>query len=60
MPMPQKCSKCVCCFVILIDFVCKMDKTHCSQVLFEECKYIAKEKELKRYVVEDVETSSEE
>ena len=42
----------------IIYSVFKMDSNCYSQVFLEECKYIIKEKEIKRYIKYDLEMSS--
>lgn len=42
MPMPEEYSHCVCCFVILVDFVFKVCKKYYLQVFVEVCKYEVK------------------
>ena len=45
-------------FLILIDFVFKIDKNYYPQVFLEECRYIDKEKKVIRYITDDLEISS--
>ena len=44
-------------FLILIDFVFKIDKNYYPQVFLEECRYIDKEKKVIRYITDDLEIS---
>ena len=46
-------------FLILIDFVFKIDKNYYPQVFLEECRYIDKEKKVIRYITDDLEISSD-
>lgn len=45
--------------MILIDSVLKKDKSYYLQVISEECKCIIQEKEMKRYIKDDLELSSD-
>ena len=45
--------------VILIDSVFKTGKNYYAQVFLEECKYVAKEKKMPKYITKDTEISSE-
>ena len=44
--------------VILIDYVFRIGKNYYPQVFLNECKFVAKEKKLPKYVTDDAETSS--
>ena len=57
--MPRESSHCICLSVILIDSVLKMGKNYYLQVFVKECKYTVKEKELTRYINEDLEISDD-
>ena len=58
--MSKEDSHCICLSVILIDSVFEMGTKYYPQVFSEECKYIAKEKKVTRYITEDLEISSDE
>ena len=60
MPMPEEYSHCVCCFVILVDFIFKVCKNYYPQVFVEVCKYEIKKKEFQKKVVMELNTSSKE
>ena len=53
--MPKEGPHCICLSVVLIDTGFKMGKNYYPQVFLEECKYIAKEKEVTKYINEDLE-----
>ena len=44
--------------VILMDFVFRTGKKYYSQVFLEDCKYTIKEKEIPKYIIDDIEISS--
>ena len=48
--MPKEGSQYICLSIILID----------SQVFIEECKYVTREKEMPKYITEDIEIYSDE
>ena len=52
-------SNYTCLAVILIDFVLKKDENYYLQVFLKECKYIEKEKKIIRYIIDDLEISSD-
>ena len=52
-------SDCIFLSMVLIDCVSKMGKNYYSQVFLEECKYIAKEKEVTRHITEEQDISSD-
>ena len=45
--------------VILMDSVFRTGKKYYSQVFLEDCKYIIKEKEIPKYIIDDIEISSD-
>ena len=47
-------SLCICQSVIVIDYVYKMNKNYYPQVFLEECKCKLKEKQITRYITEDI------
>ena len=55
--IPKVESHCTCLSMTLIDSVLKMDKNYYSQVSSEACKYIITEKNMKRYIKDDIEIS---
>ena len=46
-------------FVEIKYFCFKTGKNYYPQVFLEECKYVVKEKEMHKYITDDVETSSD-
>ena len=48
----------ICLVVILINFVLKKDENYYPQVLFNKCNCIAKENNVIRYIIDDLEFSS--
>ena len=52
-------SRFICLSVILIDCVFRTGKNYYPQVLFEEFKYVVKEKKMAKYVFDDIEISSD-
>ena len=51
-------SHCICVSVILIDTVFKMGKNCYPQAFLEECRYIIKDKKIRKYIRDDLETCS--
>ena len=45
--------------VILIDSVFRTGKNYYPQVLLEKCKYVVKEKKIPKYIIDDIEISSD-
>ena len=45
--------------VILIDSVFRTGSNYCSQAILEECKYFVQEKKIPKYVIDDIEISSD-
>ena len=43
----------------MIDSVFKTGNNHYYQVLLEECKYVPKEKKMSKYIIDDIEISSD-
>ena len=43
----------------MIDSVFRTDKHYYPQVFLEECKYVVKEKEIPKYIIDDIEMSSD-
>ena len=44
----------------MIDSVFRIGRKYCPQVSLEECKYIVKEKKMPKYIIKDIEISSDE
>ena len=49
----------ICSSVILIDSVFRRGKNYYPQVFLEECKYVVKEKKIPKYIIDDIEVSSD-
>ena len=49
----------ICLSVILIDSVFRTGKNYYPQVFLEECKYIVKEEKIPKYIIDDIEISSD-
>ena len=45
--------------MIFIDFIFRACKSYYPQVFLEECQYIVKEKKIPKYVIDDIEISSD-
>ena len=58
--MAKEGSQYICLSVILIDSVYRIGKNYYLLVLWEKCKYVAKEKTMPKYIIEDIEISSDE
>ena len=48
-----------CLLVILIDSVFWTGKNYYPQVFLKECKYVVKEKKIPKYIIDDIEISSD-
>ena len=59
MKIPKECSQCICLSVILTDSVHRKDKDFYPQLILEECKYVAKEKNMSNYITDDINISSD-
>ena len=57
--MPKEDSKYICLSVILIDSVFRTGKNYYPQVFLEECKYVVKEEKIPKYIIQDIEVSSD-
>ena len=55
--MPNEGFYCTYLSVILIEYVFGIGKNYYTLVFLEECKYVAKETELTRYIAKDLEFS---
>ena len=56
--MPRDGSQFICLSVILINSVFRADKNYYPQVFLEECKYVVKKKKIPKYIIDDIEVSS--
>ena len=56
----EESNHCVCLSVTLLDSVYKIGKSYYPQVYLEECKYVAKENKVAKYVDADLELDSSE
>ena len=50
-------SQFICLSVILIDFVLRTGKNFFPQMFVEECNYVVKEKNIPKYIIDDIEIS---
>ena len=57
--MPKEGSHCILLSMVFIDSVFIMGNNCYTQAFLEECKYIAKEKEVTRHITEGLEISSD-
>ena len=57
--MPKEDSKYICLSVILIDSVFRTGKNYYPHVFLEECKYVVKQEKIPKYIMEDIEVSSD-
>ena len=57
--IPREGSQFICLSVILIDSVFRTGKNYYPQVFLEECKYVVKEKKIPKYIIDDIEISSD-
>ena len=55
--IPKEGSQYICLSVILIDSVFRTGENYYPQVFLEECKYVAKEKKISKYIIDDIEIS---
>ena len=55
----EKLFQFICLSVILIDSVFRTGKNYYPQVFLEECKYVVKEKKITKYIIDDIEISSD-
>ena len=56
--IPKEDSQCICLSVILINSVFRTGNNYYPQVFLEECKYVVKEKKISKYIIDDIEISS--
>ena len=57
--IPREGSQFICLSVILINSVFKTGKNYYPQVYLEECKYVVKEKKILKYIIGNIEISSD-
>ena len=57
--IPKNSSQFICLSVILINSVFRTGKNYYPQVFLEKCKYVVKEKKIPKYIIDDIETSSD-
>ena len=57
--IPKEGSQFICLSVIFIDSVFRTGKIYYPEVFLEECKYVVKEKKIIKYVIDDIEISSD-
>ena len=50
--VPKEGSRCICLSVVLTDSAFRTGKNYCPQLFLEECKYIAKEKKMPKYITD--------
>ena len=56
--IPKEDSQCICLSVILIDSIFRTVNFY-SQLFLEECKFVVKEKTISKYIIDDIEISSD-
>ena len=57
--IPKEGSQFICLSVILMDSVFRTGKNYYPQVFLEECIYVVKEKKIPKYIIDNVEISSD-
>ena len=57
--MPKEGSQYICLSVILLDSIFRTGKNYYPKVFLEECKYFIKEKTIHKYIIDDIEISSD-
>ena len=57
--IPKEGLQYICLSVILLDSVFRTGKNYYPQVFLEECKYFVKEKKIPKYIIDDIEISSD-
>ena len=57
--IPIEGSQCICLSIILIHSVFRRGKNYDPQVFLEEYKYVIKEKTIPKYVIDDIEISTD-
>ena len=43
----------------MINFVLRTSKNYCRQVFLEKCNYVVEEKKIPKYIINDIEISSD-
>ena len=56
--VPKEGSQCIYLSAILIDSVFRIGNKYYFHAFLEECKYVVKEKEMPKYITDDIEISS--
>ena len=57
--IPREGSQFICFSVILINSVLRTSRNYYPQVFLEECKYAVKEEKIPKYIVDNIEVSSD-
>ena len=57
--IPKEDSQYICLSLIMINFVFRRSKNYYPQVFWEECKYVVEEKKIPKYIINDIEISSD-
>ena len=57
--IPKEGPQFICISVILSDSVCRKDKNYYPQTFLEECKYVVKERKTSKFVIDDLDISSD-
>ena len=57
--VPREGSQFISLSVILIDSIFRTSTKYYPQVSLEECKYVVKEKKIPKYIIDDIEISSD-
>ena len=57
---PKEASQYICSSVILIDSVFRTSKIYYPQMVLGECEYVVKEEKMPKYIIKDIEISSNE
>ena len=57
--IPKGSSQYICLSVILLDSGFRTGKNYSPQVFLEECKYVVKEKKIPKYIIDNIEISSD-
>ena len=57
--IPKEDSQYICLSVILIDSGYRTSKNYYPLVFFEKCKYVVKEKKIPKYIIDNIEISSD-
>ena len=57
--IPKEDSQCVCLSVISVDSVSRTGNNYYPQMFLKECKYVIKEKKMSKYIIDNIEISSD-